>query len=30
VEELPELTKREAAHRILDRVVALRKGQPTP
>ena len=25
VEELPELTKREAAHRILDRVVALRK-----
>ncbi|HEY4719945.1 MAG TPA: bifunctional phosphopantothenoylcysteine decarboxylase/phosphopantothenate--cysteine ligase CoaBC [Candidatus Methylomirabilis sp.] len=28
VEELPELTKREAAHRILDRVVALRK--PTP
>ena len=25
VEELPELTKREAAHRILDRVVALRR-----
>jgi len=30
VEELPELTKREAAHRILDRVVALRKGHPIP
>jgi len=28
VEELPELTKREAAHRILDRVVALRKSTP--
>jgi phosphopantothenoylcysteine decarboxylase/phosphopantothenate--cysteine ligase len=27
VEELPELTKREAAHRILDRVVALRSGR---
>ncbi len=30
VEELPELTKREAAHRILDRVVALRKGHRIP
>jgi phosphopantothenoylcysteine decarboxylase/phosphopantothenate--cysteine ligase len=27
VEELPELTKREASHRILDRVVALRSGR---
>ncbi len=29
VEELPELTKREVGHRILDRVVALRSGDPT-